>query len=252
MIFSAIFLKRSVWLPWSDRFAEYFEEKRGYDIWNCLDGLFFDVQGCEKVRHDYHLTIVELFSESYFKQIHEWLSKRNLKFGGHLLFENDMGYAARTSGAIMPHYEYFDMPGIDILGEQDQEMLTVKQCTSVANQLGKEYTLSETYGCSKWEFGFEGQKWVGDWQFILGIGRRCQHLHMYSLKGLRKRDYPPAFSYQNSWWKYNHLMEDYFARFHVCASQGNVVRNTLVLHPMSSVWLASHCDQGEDLSNFEA
>lgn len=245
------FSEGSVWLPWSDGFEQFFEERRGYDIREKLDGLFFQTEGCEKVRHDYCLTIVERFGESYFKQIHDWLAERNLKLAGHLIFENDMGYAARTSGAIMPFYEYFDIPGIDILGEQDQEFLTVKQCTSVANQLGKEYTVSEIYGCTKWEFGFEGQKWEADWQYILGIGRRCQHLHLYSMRGQRKRDYPPVFSYQTPLWEQSHILEDYYARLHVCTHHGTPVRDVLVLHPMSSVWIESFCSPEEDLSEME-
>lgn len=240
-----------VWLPWSPGFEAFFEKQRGYDIRKKLDGLFFDTEGCEKVRHDYCLTIVERFSESYFQQIHDWLAERDLKLAGHLIFENDLGYAARTSGAIMPFYEFFDIPGIDILGEQDQELLTVKQCTSVANQLGKEYTLSEIYGCTKWEFGFEGQKWEGDWQYILGIGRRCQHLHLYSMRGQRKRDYPPVFSYQTPLWEHAHLLEDYFARLQICTNHGTPIRDVLVLHPMASVWVDSFCSPDEDLSKME-
>lgn len=249
--FFAHFTKGRPWLPWSDQFEVFFEEKRGYQIQRHLDALFFDTPDAPKIRNDYCKTITELFSDSYFRQISEWLHDHNMKFTGHLLFENDLGYNSRTSGAIMPHYRFFDIPGIDILGEQDEELLTVKQCTSVAHQFGKKHVMSETYGCTKWDFGLEGQKWLGDWQFIMGVTMRCQHLFMYSIKGLRKRDYPPVFSPQTTWWEHTHILEDYFARFSVCSTYGEVNREILVLHPQSSAWLHAGSRAEEDLGRWD-
>ena len=119
---------------------------------------------------------------------------------GHFLQEDKMGLCTRVNGAIMPNYQYQHVPGIDMLCEQTKEYMTISQCASVAHQLGKKVVLSETYGCTGWEFTFEGQKWMGDWQFVLGINRRCQHLALYSLRGCRKRDYPPSFNYNTNWW----------------------------------------------------
>ena len=142
----------------------------------------------------------------------EWCQKNGLAFTGHFLYEQEMGFGIRTGGAIMPHYRWQHVPGIDMLTEQNREFLTVKQCSSVASQFDRPRVLSETYGCSGWEFTFEGQKWNGDWQYVLGVNLRCQHLALYSLRGCRKRDYPPSFNYNTTWWKYNGVVEDYFAR----------------------------------------
>ena len=35
----------------------------------------------------------------------------------------------------MPQYKYLHRPGIDLLGEQTKEYLTVKQCISVASSV---------------------------------------------------------------------------------------------------------------------
>ena len=147
-----------------------------------------------------------------------------------------MGRAVRVNGAVMPNYQYQHVPGIDMLCEQTGEYLTVKQCTSAAAQLGKKQVLSETYGCTGWDFTFEGQKWMGDWQFVLGVNRRCQHLALYSLRGCRKRDYPPSFNYNTSWWRENKRTEDYFARLSLALEQGEVIREILLIHPLSTVW----------------
>jgi hypothetical protein len=224
-------------VPWTDGFLELFAARRGYDFLDVAPFVFFDGEQAAKARHDYWWTISERFAEAYSKQIGEWCGQHNLALTGHYLEENVMGFTVWRSGAVMPHYRYQQVPGIDMLCEQTHEYLTVKQCTSVAHQFGRQLTLTETYGCTGWAFTFEGQKWVGDWQYVLGITMRCQHLALYSLRGCRKRDYPPCFNYNTTWWSHNKVVEDYFARLGALLTQGEPVRDMLVIHPISTAWM---------------
>lgn len=249
--FYSIFTKGRPWVTFSDGLPAYFERKRGYCPVPLFPYLFYDGKGCEKLRHDYWRTVAELFSEAYMKPLYEWCEQQGIELTGHMLYENDLGYQTRVCGAAMPQYKYLHRPGIDILGEQTKEYLTVKQCTSVAHQYGRKHTISETYGCTGWGFSFEGQKWLGDWQFVMGIDRRCQHLAEYSIAGCRKRDYPPVFNYQNTWWKYNRQMENYFGRLSYLSSQGAVIRDVLVISPMSSIWTKCRSQADEDLNKIE-
>lgn len=237
------------WIPWTDEFEKYFLNVRGYDLLDVVPFIFFYAVKSSKVRHDYWRTVTEKYCEAYSKQIGEWCGKNNLKFTGHYHSENNLGFGVRTSGAFMPHYRYLHIPGIDMLREQTAEYLTVKQCTSVANQYGKKYVISEMYGCTGWDFTFEGQKWMGDWQYVMGVNIRCQHLALYSLKGCRKRDYPPAFSYNTSWWKYNNVVEDYFGRLTAVLSEGKVERDVLVIHPASTAWSMVGCYPYENMES---
>ncbi|MFO7916997.1 MAG: glycosyl hydrolase [Anaerolineae bacterium] len=241
-------------LPWTDELPACFENRRGYDLLDVVPWLFYDggeegaaphtSEEAAKARHDYWYTISERFTEAYSKQLGEWCDDNGLAFTGHYLCENELGRGILRGGAIMPHYRYQHVPGIDMLTEQNHEFLTIKQCSSVANQLGRDRVLSETYGCSSWEFTFEGQKWVGDWQYALGVNLRCQHLALYTLRGCGKRDYPPSFNYNTTWWKYNDVVEDYFARVGYMLSQGDAVRDVLLLHPVSTAW--SMLREGEE------
>ncbi|MGD1832186.1 MAG: glycosyl hydrolase [Sphaerochaetaceae bacterium] len=236
------------WLPWTTQMPAAFEKSSGYSILKILPLLFLKGDHMEKARYDFWLTLTRLFLSSYTKQLYQWCEEHNVKLTGHMLYENDLGYATRCNGAVMPHYRYMHSPGIDLLGDQREEYLTVKQCTSVANQFRKEMVVSEMYGCTGWDFSFAGQKRVGDWQYVMGVTRRCQHLSLYSITGCRKRDYPPAFSYQNTWWKYSHVIEDYFARLGVCTTSGIVHRKILMIHPTGTFWMRSHSSLNEDLS----
>lgn len=230
------------WLPWSYTFPEFFRERRGYDIFDTLPVIFFNGKGQQKARHDYWRTVTERYSESYTKQISQWCSEHGFAFTGHFLQEDKLGLGTKVSGAIMPHYRFAHVPGIDMLSERCVETITCKQCTSVANQYGRPRVLTETYGCAGWEFTFEGQKWMGDWQFVHGVNIRCQHLDLYSIKGCRKRDYPPVFNYQTSWWEKNKVIDDYFARISVAMTGGDAVRDLLVLHPASTAWSRLGCN----------
>ena len=249
--FFSFFTPGRPWLPWTDGLPEYFLRKRGYDPVPLLPYLYYDGEGCEKIRHDYWRTLTELFSESFMKPMYDFCEDHGVEVTGHMLYENDLGYSIRVCGAAMPHYRYLHRPGIDLLGKQCREYLTVRQVSSVAHQYGREHTITETYGCTGWELDFEGQKWVGDWQFVNGITRRCQHMTLYSIRGCRKRDYPPVFHYQNSWWEYNNLLESYYARLSAAVRTGKAVRKLLVLHPISGAWTACRCDENEDLGRVE-
>lgn len=232
----AFFGKNKAWIPWTYDNASYFINKKGYDFFEYLPEFYFDGVFSKKIRHDYWHVITLRFSETYFERISKWCEANKLYFTGHFLQEDKMGMGTRVNGAIMPHYRYMHIPGIDMLGEQNLEYITVKQCTSVANQLGKPYVLTETYAGTGWDFTLEGQKWSGDWQYVLGVSRRCQHLALYTLRGCRKRDYPPSFNYNAVWWKYSHVVEDYFARLGVALEEGKPIRKILLLHPCSTVW----------------
>ncbi|MEM2936492.1 MAG: glycosyl hydrolase, partial [Candidatus Bathyarchaeia archaeon] len=223
-------------LPWTKDFPQYFEERKGYDLRDHLPRLFFDVGDYMKVRYDYWDTVTDLFLGAYTKKLFDWCEKHGLKYTGHYLAEDTLTSQIRCAGAAMPHYEFMHVPGIDHLGKNIDHPLTVKQVSSVAEQLGKERVLSETYGCSAQSFSFEGRKWIGDWEYILGVNLLNHHLSLYTMRGLRKRDYPPNLFYQQPWWKHNRLIEDYFARLSYALSRGKRTVDILVIHPVASAW----------------
>ena len=78
-------------------------------------------------------------------------TKKRAELGQAALAEIEGSIATIRGGAIMPHYRYQHVPGIDMLTEQNHEVLTIKQCSSVASQLGRKRVLSELYGCTSWD-----------------------------------------------------------------------------------------------------
>jgi len=226
-------------LPWTAKLPQEFKARYGYDLRKHLPELFFDIEGEKIARARYHYRdcVTHLFVKNFAGQIGAWCEKNGLLFTGHVLFEQPLGNQVWVVGAAMRFYEKMQAPGIDVLTQFYQEYDTAKACASVLRQTGRKWMLSELYGCTGWDFPFEGHKAVGDWQAALGVNLRCQHLAWYTMAGEAKRDYPASISFQSPWWRHYRVVEDYFARVGLLLSQGEPVRRLLVIHPVESMWL---------------
>ncbi len=225
-------------LPWTDKFPEIFKSNAGYDLLDMLPCLFYEVANYEKVRYDFFKLITQQFINSYSKKIYRWCEENELIYTGHYMAEQNLCSQIQWIGSAMPHYEYMSYPGIDHLGRAIKgQLITVKQVSSVADQLGKKRTLSETYGCSGWNMSFEDQKWISEWQIALGINLINPHLSLYSSRGSRKRDYPPSLFYQQPWWDQYSIINDYLARLCAMMSKGDRKCDILVIHPMETGWI---------------
>jgi hypothetical protein len=224
--------------PWSRHLREEFTKRRGYDLLPYLPEVIFTKadQAFSKTRYDYFRTLSELFVESFTKQIGDWCADNSLILTGHVLWEEPLSPQVSAVGSCMPHYEYMQWPGVDMLLDQADQLATVKQCTSVADQLGKERVLSELYGCTGWDWPLEGHKFIADWQFAGGVNFLCPHLSHYSLAGGAKRDCPASLLDHSPWWPYYKTVEDYLSRVSFMLSQGKSVRDILVIHSIESVW----------------
>ncbi len=229
--------ERFLQVPWTDRLPAEFRKRCGYDLLSQLPHLYFEAgaRGL-KVRRDFRKVCAELFEEAFSRQIGRWCARHKLPLTGHYLAEQTLEAQTQVIGAAMPHYVHMHMPGIDILRRSISEVLTCKQASSIAEQFGRRRVLSETYGGAGWHFSLADQKWMGDWQYALGVNLRCQHLVLTSLRGGAKRDYPPSFFPNNPSWRHNNVAEDYFGRLSYTLSQGRAVRDLLVIHPIESAW----------------
>ncbi|MCX7018619.1 MAG: glycosyl hydrolase [Candidatus Sumerlaeota bacterium] len=226
-------------IPWTEKLPAVFSKRYGYDLLARLPELFFDVEGLEvsQARYHYHDCVTRLFVDAFARQIGEWCAGNKLLFTGHVLLEEMLSTQTAVVGSAMRFYEHMQAPGIDLLTEHLREYDTAKCAVSVARQFGRKWRLTETYGCTGWDFPFAGHKALGDWQAALGINLRCQHLSWYTMEGQAKRDYPASVFYQSPWWEAYRTVEDYFARIHSVMTRGAEVRDLLVIHPIESAWL---------------
>lgn len=225
--------------PWTGKFVALFKERFGYDILDHLPELFFPMrdQKYSKALYDYMEEITSLFVNSYTRQIGQWCQDHNIASTGHLLYEDTPLSQSWCVGSAMRHYEYMQRPGMDQLSEYWHIYDIPILLASAARQFDRQWRLSEMYGCTGWQFPLAGHKAIGDWQCLLGVNQRCQHLAWYSMRGEAKRDYPAAISRQSPWFNDYSVMEDYFARLNLIQSEGVERRDILVIYPVESAWL---------------
>jgi hypothetical protein len=227
-------------LPWTAGLPAAFRARHGYDLLPHLVELFYDVDGQEMTpaRHDYHNCVTALFVDSFSRQVGEWCEENGLLHVGHVLMEDRLSDQSDVMGSAMRFYEHMQTPGMDLLTERWRAFTTAKQVSSVAHQFGRAWRLTETYGCTGWDFPFAGHKALGDWQVALGITLRGQHLAWYGMGGQAKRDYPAAISPQSPWWDMYPAVEDYFARLHAVMTRGEEVRDIFDVPPVRERTLA--------------
>lgn len=223
-------------IPWSFVFKEEYQVRYGEDIYEHLEELFLDKGDYKQTRVKFWKMVTELFSESFMKQIYDQCREWGMKLTGHLVCEESFYSQLVSNGACMPHYEYMDIPGMDWLGRDIVECLTPLQVSSVAEQLGKDSVLSETFALCGHNVSFAELKGIYEWQMVHGINLLCPHLEGYSNRGIRKRDYPPAMYIQQPWWKVYDKLVDALSREGMILSKGEKKVDVLLLHPQTTAW----------------
>lgn len=231
-------------IRWTPDLFSVFESQWGYDLKTELPALYKEVRQWKKIRHNYTKTLLSLFIERWSVPQYEYCEEKGLVFTGHY-WEHGWPHIMH-GGDNMAMYAYHQMPGIDMLfnqynedspGAQFGNIRSVKELASAANQMGRQRTLSETYGGGGWDLTLEDMKRLGDWEYALGVNFMNQHLAHYTLAGARKYDYPPSFTTHSPWWENYEPLNNYFKRLSLALSSGKQKNDILVLEPTTTAWL---------------
>ena len=231
-------------LRWtSDLFPE-FEKRWGYDLRVNLPSIVDQIGNWRKVRHDYYELLCEMFADRWTHTYSKYCEANGLKLTGHYW---EHGWPMPTDGFDEAScYLYQQQPGVDMLGNeyvpkgqggQFGNTRAIRELQSAANQAGHQRTLSETYGGAGWEIPFSNLKRLVDWEVVLGVNFVNQHLSYYTLKGVRKFDYPPSFTYHEPWWDNYKSMGDYIGRISMATSSGEQINKSLVIQPNTTSWM---------------
>jgi hypothetical protein len=230
-------------ISYTPELFDRFLKNWGYDLKPCLPSMYEEVGDWRRVRHNFYATILELFIEGWAKPYFDYCTANHLQLTGHY-WEHEWPRPV-VNPDNMATVAYSHMPGIDILMNDFQmdvhaqfgNARSVKEIRSVANQMGRERTLSETFGAGGWDMSFADQKRIADWEYALGVNFMNQHLSYVTIKGARKRDHPLSFSYHEPWWKHYKLLADYYGRLSVALCSGEQHNRILVLEPTTTGWM---------------
>ncbi len=229
---------------WTPDLYEEFEKRWGYDLKINLASLVDEIGNWKKVRHDYHEMMLEMFLDRWAKPWNTYCEENNLLWTGHYW---EHGWPKPTHGYDeAAFYNYHQQPGVDMLGNeyvpnglggQFGNTRAIRELGSSANQTGHVRTLSETYGGAGWEITFANFKRLADWQGVMGVNFVNQHLSYYTIKGVRKFDYPPSFTYHEPWWENYKPMGDYLGRISMAMASGQQINKALVIQPNTTAWM---------------
>lgn len=237
-------------IPWSFVLPDEYKKEYGEDLCPKLIELFENKGDYKNTRIKFRRLISKLFHESFSKQIYDWCNDHGFKFTGHFLMEDTLQGQVNTSGSVMPGYEYYHIPGVDFLGRRIGSPITPLQCSSVAHQMGKKQILTESFALCGHNVSFDELKWVIEWQMVRGVNLLCPHLEGYSLRGIRKRDYPPAMYYQQPWWKDYKQFVDAMSRTGMLIAEGGTDFDTVLIHPQSTAWSMYAEGHEDDVKNY--
>lgn len=227
---------KAEYVPFSPWLVRRYERNYGESPFAYLPQLFEDRPDAVFRRYRYWRTASEQFIDAYTRQVAEWCGANHLKLTGHFMYEDSIETQTRWIGSSMGHYRHMQMPGIDHLGLNIDNILTAKQCSSMASQQGKSEVLSEMFGAAGQNMNFEDRRWIAGWHGIMGINFICHHLSLYSARGCRKRDYPPTLSWLQPYWHENAAVEDWQARLSCLLREGVPMADFLIVHPVESGW----------------
>ncbi|MEI6275620.1 MAG: glycosyl hydrolase [Prolixibacteraceae bacterium] len=228
---------------WTPDLYDEFQKRWGYDLKTNLPSLVDETGNWKKVRHDYYTILLEMFIDRWAKPYSKYCEENHLAWTGHYW---EHGWPKPTDGMDeAAFYIYHQQPGVDMLGNtytpgglggQFGNTRALRELHSAANQGGHNRTLSETYGGAGWEINFANLKRLVDWEVVLGVNFVNQHLSYFTMKGVRKFDYPPSFSYHEPWWDNYKPMGDYIGRISMAMSSGEQINRTVVLQPNTTAW----------------
>ena len=191
-------------IPWCREFPEVFRKRHGYDIRQELYRIILPGTENGRIRVDYYDTVAYLYQTRYFKRIHSWCEKHNLKFFAHLLAEETLFGHVRYSGDYMRQNRYQDIVGADYLGKGIGS-LNLKFTSAAAHSYGKKMTAVEIFAGCGWDLTFDEYTRMITFAFQQGMQTIINHGFFYSTEGERANDWPPSEFFQ---WKYWNRQSD--------------------------------------------
>lgn len=220
--------------PWTERFAEEFEKRKGYSILGHLRELFHEGER-SAAELDYLDVAAQLYKEATFWQVYHWCEENKVLSAAHLLGEETLATQTRFEIDLMRQYEAMHVPGLDHLGKGIGS-LDARFVVSAARNYGKDRICCEAFGASGEDTGIEDVIRVSNWLIQQGVNMLIAHGYYYSTRGDRKNDFPPSYFFQWKDWDKMKAYNEMAARMMELNSGGRFFGNILVYYPIETFW----------------
>jgi len=235
-----------------------FAVRNGYRIEERLSDLYFDSVTSAATRFDFYETTHNLWLKNFAVPILDWCKQNAILLTGHYL-EHDWPCPYATPGHV--HLlSLMDWPGTDLLdcfalaghdygdtqnldpavqGAEPHALYFLKQVQSIANQLGKERVLNETWGAGGHDSTPVDWLRIGRYLAVHGVNLFVPHFSTTTIRGARKNDNPQFFSEQSPWFDALKPLNDELGRLSWINTQGRSVQRILVIDPLTTGYCLS-------------
>ncbi len=244
-------------MAWSEYLAQAYQLKKKRDIrlWLPLltekdnAGLFV------KARCDWFELITDVYDQSFFKPINNWLKAKNMYYISNL-WEESLQLQAGAVGDFMRITRTASMPGTDCLVMKSQDVHDFKETQSVAEFEDRPF-MSEVMGVAGWVQSPEMMKMTINSITSFGVNHVVPH-GIYLNRRTESYPFPADWYTENPFWPYLHYWTDFSRRASFINRQSKLVADVLLLNPMESVWADSEglfakngaMANGEDAANW--
>lgn len=249
-------------LPWSDRtddgtlvwnknLPKYFYSKNGYDIIDYLNSLFvFDEEVSPKVRRDFFETVSLMYRENFLRPQRDFCEKYNMKFIGHLHYEDYLHLQIATQGNFFGALSELSYAGCDRI-EYSPGAFTERLTSSVAHCYNKERVLSESFAQGGWDFSMQDLRYWADYQMVRGVNLFVVHAFFYSVEDFRYNDAPPSYFFQSPVYSQYHYFSEYAMRMCQLLSEGERKCDLAVYYPTAAAQVLFDADNQERVRSLD-
>lgn len=219
--------------PWTGRFLEEFEKRRGYSLLSHLPALCDDsYPDGRRYRAAYWRTVAELFEEAFIRPMADWCKENKIALTGHFFEESLKAWPAAPQ--LMNWLRQLDWPGMDALGKHSQASAS-KIPASVAHLQGKPL-LCEALGLADgWNITPKtirrGMQFLG----IAGTSVMVPHAFHQTIENPRN-ECPPSFFVPSPLWRHYHRIAKISDRLCAFNSTGCHKAPLAVYYPIESLW----------------
>jgi hypothetical protein len=223
---------------WTKDLIAAFRERRGYDLGPLLPALWEDAgERTPHVRHDYHLTLSELFLERFVTPLVAWSERRGM---------TARVQAHGAPGDVMSAYGAAHVPEGESIFGGDRYAVNLRHrrlASSAAHVYGKPLASAETYTWLRtplYTTTLEMMKAASDAMFLDGINHLVNHGYSYSPPEAGEPGWAfyasSEINHTNTWWRHYHHLARYVRRVQALLQHGAAVNPVAVYLPLADLY----------------
>ena len=209
---------------YTERLAETFKQKYGYDISRAIPALHFDVgTRTPKYRMDYFDAYLSIVESTYWKKVYDWTNERGLLTS----YDNwGRGNIHRQTQGYIDYFRtqrWFSAPGYDDAGRgtvEQRNYYDTKIASSIANLYKRPRVWNEAFHTSGWGRTTDQTiSWLST-GLAWGANLYDEHGLYYSTNASTWEHAAPDPHWRQPYWKYYNTLSDWVARTSYLMSSG--------------------------------